>query len=107
MKMFVLMAVLLGSLIQVAHANETQALYFNGAKEGIVYKITYNAHGAVLRSSSDVIYLGKNCDAKSSKYGIGKWWWANGGWGIDFKGVQVASAAHAESPNISGRLDCT
>lgn len=106
MKPLIFAIALLGvTTFGTVHANETQTLY-NG-NQGVVYHITYNTHGAVLRSSSDVIYLGNNCDAKSSKYGAGKWWWANGGWGIDFNnGKVLASEAHAESPSVPNRLNC-
>lgn len=107
MKALVLVTALLGSISLSAYANEIQTLYLNGGK-GTVYKITYNAHGAVLRSSRDVIYLGSSCDAKSSKYGAGKWWWANGGWAVIFdNGIELVSAARAESPSITNGLNCT
>ncbi len=107
MKALVLATVLFGTISLSAHANEMQTLYLNGDK-GTVYKITYNTHGAVLRSSSDVIYLGNSCDAKSSKYGAGKWWWANGGWAITFdSGIELVSAARADSPVITNGLNCT
>ncbi|MDO4251168.1 MAG: hypothetical protein Q4C68_06630 [Moraxella sp.] len=91
-----------------AHAKETQTLYVGGDGKGTEYRITYNAHGAALRSSTDVIYLGSSCDAKSSKYGTGKWWWANGGWAVTFNnGIELVSAARAESPSITNGINCT
>lgn len=52
---------------------------------GVVYKVSQNKHGVVLKSPALTLYLGKTCDADSSKYGKGKWSWANGGVSVTLK----------------------
>ncbi|MGB5964153.1 MAG: hypothetical protein WBG65_01335 [Sulfurimonadaceae bacterium] len=37
------------------------------------YEINFNEHGAILKSKSQTIYLGKSCDAYSKQYGNGQW----------------------------------
>jgi len=80
------------------------------ASEGVIYVSSHgdeyryatNADGAVLTSlypkawfiekgansrierGIDRLYLGKSCDAFHPVFGDGRWWWANGGFGVDF-----------------------
>lgn len=59
--------------------------------DGITYVQTTNRHGDKLSAvgSDAVIYLGKNCDAYSNKHGNGRWWWANGGFGVIFSQTEI------------------
>ncbi|WP_020559484.1 hypothetical protein [Thiofilum flexile] len=48
--------------------------------ENIIYLITYNKNGAILKNSSgETIYLGTSCDSFSQQSGAGKWGYANDG----------------------------
>lgn len=47
--------------------------------DGTQYRVNYNRHGAILRSGRAIVYLGVHCDARSVRYGNGRWSWANGG----------------------------
>jgi hypothetical protein len=49
------------------------------------YYVFGNANGVLLKSRSNRIYLGKDCDAYSPGYGRGHWSWANGGVLVEFK----------------------
>lgn len=44
---------------------------------GDSWSLKNNKHGIVLKSSSSTLYLGKDCDAISTKYGDGNWGWDN------------------------------
>lgn len=60
--------------------------YISGDGEEFIAK--YNRHGAILisvRDPSNKLYLGKDCDALSKRYGRGFWEWANGGFIVKFK----------------------
>ena len=48
------------------------------------WDISENQHGAVLRRGNIILYLGRNCDARSPRYGVGRWGWANGGYLVIF-----------------------
>ena len=52
------------------HSNNTR--YFKTEK-GTRFSVVYNKHGAILKSKSYTIYLGKSCDAISQRFGSGKW----------------------------------
>jgi hypothetical protein len=52
---------------------------------GIKYTMTTNKNGVVLKSKTETIYLGKDCDAYSRRYGKGTWGWANGGVSIELQ----------------------
>ncbi|WP_045451914.1 hypothetical protein [Psychrobacter sp. JCM 18903] len=63
--------------------------YQSGTNE--VYQAQYNSSGAILINQSlQRIYLGKDCDAYSSKYGKGTWGQANGGYIISFKAKEFS-----------------
>lgn len=71
--------------------------------QGHQYVATANDHGMVLSSlypaawfiengadsrvetHIDVHYLGNDCDAQHDLWGTGTWWWANGGFGVDYE----------------------
>lgn len=40
------------------------------------WKMKINKHGVVLKSSNSTLYLGKDCDATSTRYGKGSWRWS-------------------------------
>lgn len=108
MKKFIYLLLMMGGfMVSHTHANETYVLYDGKThKTDGTYKATYNKNGAVLRMAKHTLRLGKSCDAISTKYGKGRWWWANGGWGIDFDGGKtLVSSAQAEAPSIRGN-DC-
>ena len=46
--------------------------YFT-TKKGTRFRVTYNKHGAKLKSKSFTIYLGKDCDVSSPEFGNGIW----------------------------------
>ena len=89
---------------------------------GDEYSLEQNANGAVLRSrypkawfieggansrvehGIDVIYLGKSCDAEHPIWGQGKWWWANGGFGVDLDGLNYRFPR--QEIDIPGSADC-
>ncbi|QYX56590.1 hypothetical protein K1T73_16350 [Roseovarius sp. SCSIO 43702] len=74
---------------------------------GDEYSYQTNENGAVLTSlypkawfieggansrierGADVLYLGTSCDARHGVFGDGTWWWANGGFGADFPGLEI------------------
>lgn len=85
--------------IQTGHA------YTSG--EGHAYTLTCNSNGYILRSiapvsrfigqgantrvlrNTEVIYLGRSCDAFSDVLGQGKWCWANGGFVAELEGARI------------------
>ncbi len=46
--------------------------YFTSEK-GTRFRVVYNKHGAILKSKSFTIYLGKSCDTSSPEFGTGTW----------------------------------
>lgn len=52
--------------------------------EGQRYTATINEHGAKLSSDGGTLFLGRSCDALSSRHGKGHWGWANGGLLVTF-----------------------
>ena len=75
--------------IQANSSTETE-VETKKSSENDIYKVTYNKHGAVLESKKDKkIYVGKNCDTSSSKYGKGTWGFANGGFNIEYKNRHI------------------
>ena len=54
---------------------------------GVEYTVLYNKNGAVLTSTftKNILYVGKDCDSFSKKYGKGTWGRANGGLLISFE----------------------
>jgi hypothetical protein len=75
--------------------------------EGHRYDYTCNEHGMVLKSAfpvsrfieggagskvieeTEIIYLGKNCDARHRLFGNGRLRWANGGFWVNFDNVFI------------------
>lgn len=57
--------------------------------DGRVWRPSFNANGAVLRSRGATLYLGRRCDAYSPQYGRGRWEWANGGFLVVFRGRRI------------------
>ena len=70
---------------------------------GVIYSLTYNKNGAILKpSEGEKIYIGKDCDSFSKKYGKGTWGWANGGFKVIFKNRNVEfPKQEINIPNIS------
>ena len=76
----------------------------NYVSDGHEYKLSCNANGYVLTSvnpivrttgsgagteqvkGTEIINLGKSCDASHKLFGTGKWCWANGGFRAEFEG---------------------
>lgn len=57
--------------------------------------LKHNKHGSIMTcSNKDVLYLGKDCDVFSKKYGKGTWGWANGGSRIEFSKYIFAFPRH-------------
>ena len=55
-----------------------------------LYSIIYNNNGAVLKSSiGKKIYIGKDCDSSSKKYGKGIWGWDEEKFIISFKNKKI------------------
>ncbi len=59
------------------------------------FTVKYNKNGAILtpkikQSSLGKLYLGKDCDALSKKFGKGDWSWANGGFIVEFNNKSFA-----------------
>lgn len=109
MKKITLLSIFIASTVaNIAYSNITYALY--DSKSHIVegkYSITYNKSGAVLKSEKEILHLRKDCAVSSSLYGKGYWWWANGGWGIDFNsGKKLVSAARMDAPDIDDVGKC-
>jgi hypothetical protein len=84
-----------GSLVAAAAATivfacpqPASAQYVDG--NGRAWQHAVNRNGMVLRSGPTVIYLGRNCDASSPRYGPGRWEWANGGFSVIFRGIRLA-----------------
>lgn len=42
-------------------------------EKGTRFRVVYNKHGAILKSNSFTIYLGKSCDVSSAEFGVGRW----------------------------------
>lgn len=76
------------------------------SSDGDKYIAEFNKHGAVLISENTKyfvennasgrtqktklkLYLGKDCDSFSKIYGKGTWWWANGGFSVDFANKKI------------------
>ncbi len=68
-----------GSVASAAAAHEP------GPQTGAGWHVSENQHGALLRRGGIVIYIGRNCDARSPRYGVGRWGWANGGYLVTFR----------------------
>jgi hypothetical protein len=75
--------VLLLSISASAYAASRQSKLFDGQRHWVV---SFNSNGAVVSAGSYRIYLGKNCDAFSKRFGRGVWGQANGGVAIQFEG---------------------
>jgi hypothetical protein len=56
---------------------------------GNTYAATFNPHGAVLKSNTATLYLGRACDAYSPQHGKGTWGWANGGILVTFESTTI------------------
>ena len=75
-------------------------LFFNSTfalttSDGDEFTVKYNKNGAVLTpkvktSTAGKLYLGKDCDALSKKFGKGDWSWANGGFIVEFANKRFA-----------------
>lgn len=61
--------------------------YVDGS--GVGYTMAKNMNGIVLKSKTVTLYLGKNCDAYSPKYGKGTWGWANGGVTVELEKKRI------------------
>jgi len=56
----------------VSDVGSSRPNYFITEK-GTKFRVTYNKHGAILKSRSFTIYVGKSCDVTSSAFGTGIW----------------------------------
>lgn len=59
---------------------------------GDFYAITVNENGAVLRSGSEIIYMGISCDVMTDRGERGSWYWSNAGFAINLPGRRMAFA---------------
>lgn len=58
--------------------------------DGEAYRANYNEYGVILiNRSQNKIYLGKDCDTFSQKYGNGSWGQANGGFIVTFENFSI------------------
>lgn len=83
-------ALLIGSLAALAVAAPAIAAaqdYRDG--NGRAWSGSRNRDGMVLRSRAGTIYLGRECDAYSARYGRGRWEWANGGFAVRFRSTSI------------------
>lgn len=62
-----------------------EATYAEGGGSG-GWRGRENRHGAIVWRGAIRLYLGRDCDAWSQRYGRGRWGWANGGWLVVFPG---------------------
>jgi len=56
----------------VSRVSSNNSNYFTTEK-GTNFRVKYNKHGAILKSKSFTIYLGKDCDVSSPEFGTGTW----------------------------------
>lgn len=86
--------------IGIALPHPVQAQNARVSAQGHTYEVTTNSHGAVLTSrypvvrlpeglrlgfdGIEILYLGRDCDAYSDRFGAGSWEWANGGFSVIF-----------------------
>jgi len=56
----------------VSSVGTSNSNYFTTEK-GTNFRVTYNKHGAILKSKSFTIFLGKSCDVTSPQFGNGIW----------------------------------
>ena len=81
---------------QEYHASNGQIFFAekneNGAKLTSKYPVSVYTEAGVastFEEKLDVIYVGKSCDVYSARYGDGTWGWANGGFIIEFKNMNL------------------
>ena len=70
-------AVALSAFVLVGAANEASERHIDSA--GKHWSARFNKRGAVLRSGQHTIHVMRDCSAVSTKFGKGRWEWANGG----------------------------
>lgn len=79
-----------------AEAQVLPSTFFDGTT---LYSAEINDNGAILRSKGTTLYLGKDCDAYSPKFGQGSWAWANAGFRVVFpKSNKSIGFPRQESP---------
>ncbi len=66
--------------------------------KGTPFKSSVNKHGAVLKSKSFTIYLGKDCDVSSPQFGKGTWEQNNNNFNITFSTGKIVSFANTKAP---------
>ncbi len=99
---------LLGATLSALVFTAAQAGFVYVSNEGHRYGHQLNANGAVLTSlfpvarftgtgaatqvitETEILYLGRNCDAFSKVLGNGRWGWANGGFVVEFPGKSIS-----------------
>lgn len=80
----------------------SEDVYYYTSGDGIQYKATTNTNGfyLVADKTNETLSLGKSCDAHSSKFGNGKWGWANGGFIAEFQnGNSIGFGRQADFPD--------
>lgn len=99
--------VLVGICVLIAGAAMAENTQYLSADGGL-FSYEKNRHGAVLTSvdpsggallagtsnrsvvaSGNALYLGRSCDAFSEQFGDGRWFTTEGGFLVEFPGVQV------------------
>lgn len=85
--------------------NSSKKIWVYQTTDGTEFETKFNKHGAVLKSKSSTLYLGKNCDASSPEYGNGEWEWANAGFEVRFKNTKIVFGGHQELP-IDNEIGC-
>lgn len=79
MRNFLSRGLIVSALFALTGGIPAQADVFES--DGTAYDLGCTKDGYVLKSKrgSDVLYLGRSCDAFSKTHGKGTWCWANGG----------------------------
>lgn len=78
--------------------NSSKKIWVYQTTDGTEFETKFNKNGAVLKSKSSTLYLGKNCDVSSPEYGNGEWEWANAGFQVRFKDTKIVFGRHQELP---------
>lgn len=69
--------------------NKIPTILFYESSDGTKYETTFNKHGAVMKSKSKILYLGKSCDVESQELGKGTWSWHDAGFKIVFENTKI------------------
>ena len=87
---------LVGAIRDVANAPPKQR-----TQPAEQFSVLVNKHGAVFSSSSDTLYLGKDCDAESKHSGKGRWTWGPNGVVVTLEKRRISFDSLRASPTGS------